>query len=134
MPAQPVGDYGSNDNSNDLSNEVYGRLEMPRINPDKSDNLVIAHRAVMDYSKNKTDINYCVEWNIYLKSPRWVCYVMNGTNRETNTSRYYQTIDISGDTLTMKAYDVSGHTLCDSLQILKPTTGQSIVRAMSLAK
>ena len=82
-------DYGSNDNSNDLSNEVYGRLEMPRINPDKSDNLVIAHRAVMDYSKNKTDINYCVEWNIYLKSPRWVCYVMNGTNRETNTSRYY---------------------------------------------
>ncbi len=83
-----TGDYGSNDNSNDLSNEVYGRLEMPRINPDKSDNLVIAHRAVMDYSKNKTDINYCVEWNIYLKSPRWVCYVMNGTNRETNTSRY----------------------------------------------
>ncbi len=57
-----TGDYGSNDNSNDLSNEVYGRLEMPRINPDKSDNLVIAHRAVMDYSKNKTDINYCVDW------------------------------------------------------------------------
>ena len=52
----------------------------------------------------------------------------------TNTSRYYQTIDISGDTLTMKAYDVSGHTLCDSLQIMKPTTGQPIVRAMSLVK
>ena len=52
----------------------------------------------------------------------------------TNTSRYYQTVDISGDTLTMKAYDVSGHTLCDSLQIMKPTTGQPIVRAMSLAK
>ena len=33
--------------------------------------------------------------------------------------RYYQTVRISGDTLTMKAYEVYHHTLYDSLQIIK---------------
>ncbi|MBR3078377.1 MAG: metallophosphoesterase family protein [Prevotella sp.] len=34
-------------------------------------------------------------------------------------SRYYQTVCISGDTLTLKAYEVYHHTLCDSLLIIK---------------
>ena len=34
-------------------------------------------------------------------------------------SRYYQTVVISGDTLTMAAYEVYHHTLYDSLQIIK---------------
>ena len=34
-------------------------------------------------------------------------------------SRYYQTIDIIGDTLTMAAYEVYHHTLYDSLKIVK---------------
>lgn len=34
-------------------------------------------------------------------------------------SRYYQTVSISGDTLTMAAYEVYHHTLYDSLQIVK---------------
>ena len=34
-------------------------------------------------------------------------------------SRYYQTIDLSGDTLTMAAYEAYHHTLYDSLQVVK---------------
>jgi len=35
------------------------------------------------------------------------------------SSRFYQTVRISGDTLTLAAYEVYGHSLCDSLQIIK---------------
>jgi hypothetical protein len=38
-----------------------------------------------------------------------------------NSSRYYQTVDIHGDTLAMATYEVYGHTLFDSLQIVKGT-------------
>lgn len=34
-------------------------------------------------------------------------------------SRYYQIVCVSGDTLTMKAYEVFHHTPCDSLRIIK---------------
>jgi len=37
------------------------------------------------------------------------------------SSRYYQTIGISNDTLTLSAYEVYGNTLYDSLQIVKST-------------
>ena len=43
-------------------------------------------------------------------------------------SRYYQTIDIIGDTLTMAAYEVYHHTLYDSLKIVKGSSqGQCVV-------
>ena len=43
-------------------------------------------------------------------------------------SRYYQTIDIIGDTLTMAAYEVYHHTLYDSLKIVKGNSqGQCVV-------
>ena len=35
------------------------------------------------------------------------------------SSRFYQTVRISGDTLTLAAYEVYHHSLCDSLQIIK---------------
>ena len=35
------------------------------------------------------------------------------------SSRYYQTVDIVGDTLTLAAYEVYGKTLYDSLRIVK---------------
>ena len=35
------------------------------------------------------------------------------------SGRFYQTVCISGDTLTMAAYEVYHHSLCDSLQIIK---------------
>lgn len=35
------------------------------------------------------------------------------------SSRFYQTVQISGDTLTLAAYEVYHHSLCDSLQIIK---------------
>ena len=35
------------------------------------------------------------------------------------SSRYYQTVSIDADTLTMAAYEVYGHTLYDSLRIIK---------------
>ena len=35
------------------------------------------------------------------------------------SGRFYQTVCISGDTLTMAAYEVYRHSLCDSLQIIK---------------
>jgi hypothetical protein len=33
--------------------------------------------------------------------------------------RYYQIVSISGDTLTMRAYETEGHSLIDSLSIIK---------------
>ena len=35
------------------------------------------------------------------------------------SGRFYQTVCISGDTLTMAAYEVYHHSLCDSIQIIK---------------
>ena len=44
-------------------------------------------------------------------------------------SRYYQTVRISGDTLTLKAYEVYHHTLCDSLLIIRDASRKNkIVR------
>lgn len=43
------------------------------------------------------------------------------------SSRYYQTINVASDTLTMATYEVYNHTLYDSLQIVK-TTKQSVIR------
>ena len=44
------------------------------------------------------------------------------------SSRYYQTVSISGDTLSLTAYEVYGHTPYDSLQIIKSSTGQVSIR------
>ena len=38
------------------------------------------------------------------------------------SSRYYQVVDVHADTLTIATYEVYGHTLYDSLQIVKPTS------------
>lgn len=88
-----VSDYDpttdTNTNSNDLTHEIYSRLEFPKLNDNKTDNLVLVHKAIMDFDKEKIDVNYCVEWNVTTKSPRWVCYKMDGINRETHTGRYY---------------------------------------------
>ncbi|MBR5062310.1 MAG: metallophosphoesterase family protein [Prevotella sp.] len=43
------------------------------------------------------------------------------------SSRYYQTVNIKGDTLTLATYEVYGHTLYDSLQIVKPSEQQAKV-------
>ncbi len=43
------------------------------------------------------------------------------------SSRYYQTVSIHADTLTLAAYEVYGHTLYDSLQVVKHK-GQPIIR------
>lgn len=39
------------------------------------------------------------------------------------SSRYYQTVEVSQDTLVLAAYEVYGHTLYDSLRIVKPDRG-----------
>ena len=44
------------------------------------------------------------------------------------SSRYYQTIAVSGDTMTVTAYEVYGHTPYDSLQIVKSPDGQVQIR------
>ena len=44
------------------------------------------------------------------------------------SSRYYQTIAVSGDTMALATYEVYGHTLYDSLQIIKSPKGQTVVR------
>jgi predicted phosphodiesterase len=44
------------------------------------------------------------------------------------SSRYYQTIAVSGDTLSLTAYEVYGHTPYDSLQIIKSAKGQVSIR------
>ncbi len=41
------------------------------------------------------------------------------------SSRYYQTVDIAGDTLRLAAYEVYVHTLYDSLLIVKDPSGQT---------
>ena len=40
-------------------------------------------------------------------------------DKSITSSRFYQTVRISGDTLTLAAYEVYHHSLCDSLQIIK---------------
>lgn len=44
------------------------------------------------------------------------------------SSRYYQTVDISGDTLAMATYEVYRHTLYDSLQVIKTAKSQVVVK------
>ena len=43
------------------------------------------------------------------------------------SSRYYQTVTISGDTLTLTAYDANQHTVYDSLLIVKTPNGPATV-------
>ena len=43
------------------------------------------------------------------------------------SSRFYQTVRISGDTLTLTAYEVYHHSLCDSLQIIKDKDTAKII-------
>ena len=44
------------------------------------------------------------------------------------SSRYYQTVTVSGDTLSLAVYEVYDHTLYDSLQIIKSPKGQVSIR------
>ena len=43
------------------------------------------------------------------------------------SSRFYQTVRISGDTLTLTAYEVYHHSRCDSLQIIKNQNKAKII-------
>ena len=43
------------------------------------------------------------------------------------SSRFYQTVRISGDTLTLTAYEVYHHSRCDSLQIIKNKDNTKII-------
>lgn len=43
------------------------------------------------------------------------------------SSRFYQTVRISGDTLTLAVYEVYHHSLCDSLQIIKDKNNAKII-------
>ena len=43
------------------------------------------------------------------------------------SSRFYQTVRISSDTLTLAAYEVYHHSLCDSLQIIKDKNNAKII-------
>lgn len=51
-----------------------------------------------------------------------------GFDKVDNSSRYYQTVTISSDTLTMTAYDANQHTTFDSLQIIKPAKGPAAIK------
>ena len=48
------------------------------------------------------------------------------------SSRYYQTVRIKGDTMALATYEAYGHTLYDSLNIIKPADGK--VRIEDLGK
>ena len=49
------------------------------------------------------------------------------TPKTITSSRFYQTVRISGDTLTLAAYEVYHHSLCDSLQIIKDKNNAKII-------
>ena len=48
-------------------------------------------------------------------------------DKSITSSRFYQTVRISGDTLTLAAYEVYHHSLCDSLQIIKNQNNAKII-------
>ena len=48
-------------------------------------------------------------------------------DKSITSSRFYQTVRISGDTLTLAAYEVYHHSLCDSLQIIKDKNNAKII-------
>jgi endonuclease G len=70
----------TNSNHNDV-NPYTHRLEFPHVKGGKS--LIIVHTL------SSGEVNYSVEWDTDLKSNRWTCYQINGSNRKTNTKRYY---------------------------------------------
>lgn len=82
----------TNVNRNNTSqNEVYGRLEFPRLKGG-SNNIVIIHKVP------EFGVNYCVEWDSDLKptgwtpegtlrSQRWSCYQMHAGNSSSRTDR-----------------------------------------------
>ena len=48
-------------------------------------------------------------------------------DKSITASRFYQTVRISGDTLTLTAYEVYHHSRCDSLQIIKNQNKAKII-------
>ena len=48
-------------------------------------------------------------------------------DKSITSSRFYQTVRISGDTLTLTAYEVYHHSRCDSLQIIKNQNKAKII-------
>ena len=48
-------------------------------------------------------------------------------DKSITSSRFYQTVRISGDTLTLAAYEVYHHSRCDSLQIIKDKNNAKII-------
>ena len=48
-------------------------------------------------------------------------------DKSITSSRFYQTVRISGDTLTLTAYEVYHHSRCDSLQIIKNQNNAKII-------
>ena len=59
----------------------------------------------------------------YLRSTGEFQLIDNGVS----ISRYYQTIEIREDTMILAAYEVYGHTLYDSLHIVKPVQGETYI-------
>ena len=53
---------------------------------------------------------------------------------QNNTSRFYQTVKIFGDTISLSAYEVYGHTLIDSLLIVKSASSRPMVLPFPPAK
>ena len=71
---------GNNVNSNLAeANAVTHRMEFPRVKGGNS--YIITHY-------DEGEVNYSVEWDTDIRSCRWSCYVINGTNRKSGTSRY----------------------------------------------
>jgi endonuclease G len=71
---------GNNVNSNLAeANAVTHRMEFPRVKGGNS--------AIITHYDNG-EVNYSVEWDTSIRSCRWSCYVINGTNRKSGTSRY----------------------------------------------
>ncbi len=72
-----------NNNRNDVSTyREVSRKEFPKLKGN-GNNIVIVH-----YTSNG-EINYSVEWDVEKQSQRWSCYQIYGSNRGSNTSRYY---------------------------------------------
>lgn len=80
------GGNGGNTNSNNTNsnlaeaNIVTHRMEFPRLKGGNS--------AIITHYDNG-EVNYSVEWDTDIRSCRWSCYEIYGSNRKANVSRYY---------------------------------------------
>lgn len=98
----PTPSVNNNTNSNlSEANQVTHRIEFPRVKGGSS--IIVNHY-------DNDEVNYTVEWDSIVRSPRWACYELYASNMKQNTQRYR----ITGDDRYSKQYPTDPDLHCST--------------------